>query len=591
MGTIYLRPTSILQALIFPRTGEYPHRSVSRIAALLIALLPLAALTAAPRARAQDAAASSGYAVRGTVTNAVSNQPVARALVALDQDEAMLTDSNGQFSFDNVAAGSYSISVNKPGYRGHGGMMFGVIRVAGRGVPLQPEPPVRVQVGPDMPALTLSITPLATITGHVTLSTADPADGIRVQVYARRLQNGHPHWTVAGEARTRSDGSFRIADLEPGTYMVSTMASLDRPGQAFSNDSHVAIWGYPSLYYPGTTDINAAGVLNVGAGQQAEADLTLVRQQFFPVVALVHSGSDVPANFEILESGGRQTGLAASWNRREDVVRAAVPNGTWTMEAHAYGRTMEWGSTTFQVNGAPTTLAINVQPVPRIPVIVHREFLASADGSQPQNAGLGVNLNLVSADAMSDNFGGGGLMRNENPDGSVDWELNVNEPGRYWIQAQAWPPGYVSAVTSGGVDLGSNPLLIIPGSNPAPIEVTLRNDGGTINGEIADQTSGSSAGGTPAPGELAQVWIYAIPLFATASGLPQGYAQQNRQFTIPNLAPGTYRVVACDAPQEIDFHSPDGLAPWAGKGETVTVDAGGTASVDLDVIHVIGETQ
>ena len=64
-----------------------------------------------------------------------------------------------------------------------------------------------------------------------------------------------------------------------------------------------------------------------------------------------------------------------------------------------------------------------------------------------------------------------------------------------------------------------------------------------------------------------------------------GSLQASGQFTIPNLAPGSYRVIACDSPQEIDFHSAEGLAAWAGKGQTVTVEAGGTTSADLDILH------
>ena len=44
---------------------------------------------------------------------------------------------------------------------------------------------------------------------------------------------------------------------------------------------------------------------------------------------------------DILDSGGRSIGLSANYDRRDGVVRAAVPNGTWTIEAHAYGRTYE----------------------------------------------------------------------------------------------------------------------------------------------------------------------------------------------------------------------------------------------------------
>jgi len=560
---------------------------VRRLLPLLIAL-PVVALALAPATSAQDAPspASSGYTVRGTVVNAITGQPEARALVSIVDDQAVLTDSNGQFSFDNVSSGNYPVSVSKPGFEGRGTGMAGIMMRAGHGfIPPRPSSPIRIQVGPDMPALTVRITPLAAITGHVTLSTADPADGFQIQAFVRQLRNGHPQWTLAGLAHTRSDGSFRIGGLAPGSYRLATLPSLDRPGQGFNSRS--AVWGYPSLYYPGTTDAGAAGILNLGAGQQAEADITLVRQQFFPVVAIVHSSSETPANFEILDSGGRQTGLFARWDRSDGVVRATVPNGTWTMEANVYGRNQEWGSTPFQVNGAPASLAINVQPMPPIPVVIRREFLASADGSQPQVPDPGLSLELTDADGTS--MVPGGMIHNDNSSAASPWELNVTKPGRYWIRAQSFLPAYVSSITSGGVDLGSNPLVVVPGSTPAPVEVTLRNDGGTVAGTVDTHTPGASSANTV--GESPQVWIYAIPLFSTAAGVPEGSLQSNGQFTIPNLAPGPYRIVACDAQQEIDFHSPEGLAAWAGKGQTATVEAGGTASVELDIVHINPEVE
>jgi hypothetical protein len=575
--------------------SEFVPCLLSSLNRLLALPLLLAVLLVAPLSRAQDSSAATGYPVRGTVVNAFTGQTIPRALVSLNQDQAMLTNNDGEFSFDNVPPGEYSASVDKPGYLGFGGMTRGMTMRAGRGaIPPHPEPPRRIQVGPDMPALTFRITPLAMIVGHLTLSTADPADGIQVQVFRRTLQNGRPHWSMAGQTRSRSDGSFRIANLEPGSYMVATGASLDRPGQA--TNASGPIWGYPALYYPGVTEAAAAGTLTLAAGQQAEADITLLRQQFFPVTGIVHTSEENTGNFDILDSGGRSIGLSANYDRRDGVVRAAVPNGTWTMEAHAYGRTMQWGSATFQVNGAPVAFAIGILPVPHVPIVIRREFLASADKSQPVNNGPGMNLSLIPADeaALSMN-GGGGMTQNDGPSGS-EWELNVQQPGRYWVQAQAFPPAYVSSITSGGTDLGSNPLAIIPGTTPAAVEVTLRNDPGTITGQIASLTTNSSgitntSGPTPSAGERPQLWIYAIPLFSTPANLPTGSLQANGQFTIPNLAPGSYRVVACDAPQEIDFHSAEGLVAWAGKGQTVTVEAGGTASVDLDILHIAGATE
>jgi len=44
-------------------------------------------------------------------------------------------------------------------------------------------------------------------------------------------------------------------------------------------------------------------------------------------------------------------------------------------------------------------------------------------------------------------------------------------------------------------------------------------------------------------------------------------------------------VIAFDAPQEIDFHTSDGLAKFSGMGAATTVEANGTANVQVEVVH------
>lgn len=544
---------------------------------LAVAVLTAPAAQGQENAAGQSNAAGSGYAVRGTVVNGVSGQPVPRALVDLNEQYAMLTGGDGQFSFDNLPAGTYMVTVRKPGYRGFGNnnQEF-VLRGA---MPVRQRPPRRIEVGPDMPALTFRIDPEATVMGTVTLSTADPADGIQVMLYRRDVESGHARWMEAGQTKTRSDGSYRIAGLMPGTYMAYTQATLDRPQAA--TDSRAPVFGYPAVYYPGVADPSAAGMVTVGAGQQAEADFTLTRQEFFPVTALVHSAEQETAiDFQIYDSGGRLTWLPAHYDRQTQLVHAVVPNGTWQLHAHLYGRTQAWGETEFQVAGAPASFAISVVPVPHIPVIIHQEYTESNGEQQPAGAGAGLNLYLMPADAMGQGGMGGNMMRSHNGDGS--WEINVLQPGRYWVVTDASGPGYISSITMGGLDLASNPVVVSPGSSLAPIEVTLRNDTGSIAGEVKM----AQPGGAGAVGEQPQVWIYAIPLFASAGQVQDLMPNDNGQFSFYRIPPGSYRVVACDTQQDIDFHSPEAMAAWAAKGQTVTVEAGGTANVQLEVIHM-----
>lgn len=522
-------------------------------------------------------ASASGYSVRGTVVSSATGQAVARAMVDLNGRYAMLTGGDGQFSFDHVPAGTYLVTVRRPGFIGLGTSSRGF---QARGAfPVRPGPARRVLVGADMPNLTFRITPEAAIAGTVTLSTADPADGIQVSIFREQMESGHRHWALGGTTQTNSQGAFRFSGLPPGSYMVATQPTLDQPGM--SSPISGAVWGYPGLYYPGVTDPDSAGVLTLAPGQQAEADITLTRQQFFPVTALVrNSDPGLSASVQILDRGGRPAFLPAQFDNRAQMVHTHVPSGTWNLDMHAYARTQFWGRRQFQVSGGPASLVIDLVPVSQIPVMVHREFSSPAGGGQgAPDAGPGLNLFLVSADM----FGMGGFGMAQSRAGGPSWEIDVNEPGRYWVVADAYSPAYVSSITSAGLDLASNPLTVAPGGSPGPIEVTLRDDSGTIAGQINLR---GLPGTALSVGEQRQVWVYAIPLFATSEQAPSTVVGDTGQFTFSGLAPGSWRVVACDSPQQIDIHSPDAMAVWDGKGQTTTVDPGGTASVQLDVIHM-----
>jgi hypothetical protein len=524
---------------------------------------------------AQDATTAEVYSAHGTVVNSLTGQGIPRALVTLNDQYAALTGGDGEFSIDNLPPGSYFASVNKPGYLGFGTTHNGLQGGVRNGVHIPGAPPHRIRVGPDMPDVTFRVAPAATIMGEISLSTADPADGIRITLYRRQMRFGHPQWEMAGNTRSRSDGSFRVGGLPPGTYLLSTQASLDAPQMGTA--SRAPIWGYPPAYYPGVTDPGAAGVITLAAGQQSEADLSLTRQQFFPITAAVRAADmQMPGDFEVLDQGGHPTGLNAQYDNRRGLVHANVPNGSWVLSGRGFGRDMTWGRTEFQVAGAPASLALNMQPVPHIPLNIQREFSST---TTPTYAGPGLNLVLASAEPLAMRNVGGGLGPVAGSNGTA-WQINLAEPGRFWVETSPNGSTYVSSVTSGGVDLASNPLTIVPGSPPAPIDITLRDDGGSITGQLNSGTPQSAS----TADQNAQVTVYAIPQFPFAGQLPQTPVQADGTFTFSNLAPGVWRVVACDGPQEIDYHSAEGLAAWTGKGQAVTVDAGGSAHVTVDAI-------
>src|SRR5215467_11155452 len=58
------------------------------------------------------------FTVTGSVVDAVSSEPVRKALVQLNAmpRRTAFTDSSGRFQFEGVSAGSVSLTAQKPGY-------------------------------------------------------------------------------------------------------------------------------------------------------------------------------------------------------------------------------------------------------------------------------------------------------------------------------------------------------------------------------------------------------------------------------------------------------------------------------------------
>jgi hypothetical protein len=543
----------------------------SRVAQVTAAICVLA-VSCAALAHAQT------YPVKGTILNSITHEPIARALVDGHQD-AVLTDNDGRFEL-NLPAGETQLSVRRPGYNS------------------RERRTSMVNVAANMADVTLYLTPEALISGHVTLSTGDEADGIRIAAYRKHVVNGRERWTMQSMTTTNSEGAFRLANLDaPASYLIYSMPAHERLGPVAPGATS---FGYPSVFYPGVADVAAAGVLNVSPGQQAQADFTLTRQPFYPVTIAVpgrEGGRGV--GIEIHDASGRVVEFGTRWDPIRQTAQINLPTGRYYAEGHFGGEGQTYGRVDFTVAGGPVSgLTMALVPLHAVPVEIHKDFTANngstpdvalvSNGQSESNPGLGMVL--ASVDAFGQQTGGGLRHSDGLSDGSA-FELENVTPGRYWVQTTPYM-GYVSSITSGGVDLAREPLVIGAGNATAPIQITLRNDGGQIQGQILTQNPGSETSQsttTAGTGAIATTYIYAIPLFATPSSTPQAFAHGSTQFTLSNLAPGSYRVIALDEPTEIDPSDPQDLAKYTGKGQTVSVEAGGTASVQLEVISSAGE--
>jgi hypothetical protein len=543
---------------------------------LIVALLTVALFIERSQAQGPDADTTHNK-IRGTVINSVTHDPVGRALVySGDSRFATLTDNEGRFEFVEPA-GSTGIrsllTARKPGFLDEPGTM------------------TRIAASPDG-ELTISLMPEALIQGRVALSTGDAAIGISVQIFSRQVQDGIARWIQGPMERTNSSGEFRFAELRPGEYKLLTHEFMDNdPAVTAPGDRP---YGFPPVYYPSAADFAEASTIQLAAGQTFHADISLVRQAYYPVlIPVANAEGKGGLRMTVSPQGHRGPGYSLNFNLARQRIQGSLPNGKYLVEARSNGPTPSMGQINISVAGAPVEgPAMALTSTSSIIVNVKEEYTSTnsnSSGSAGRHFGLPrMRLGLdVRAESADDDFSqqGGGYLRN--PTGPNDDSMILEDlaPGRYWLHVRA-ARGYVASATMGGIDLLRQPFVVGPAAT-MPIEITLRDDSAEIEGTVA----GINATAAPAGMAVAGPWtsaahIYCIPLPDSSGQFLEVSASADGTFDYRMVAPGAYRVIAFKNRQpNIPYRDAELMRAYDSKGQVVHVSAGEKASVQLQIVN------
>jgi len=555
----------VLLSFASPKAMRYPLLTALFLA--LAAISPFAQQTACT--------------VRGKVVDAITRQPIARALVQLG-DDATLTDANGKFEFTGIRTEEATILVRRPGY------------VSNNQNDLAPSQDqissYFVAFTPSMAPLEFLLTPEAILIGQITLLNSGTAAGVQVSVYRKAVENGRQIWKINGIATTNGEGVFRVANLAAGTYLLYAQPPAN-PFNVISNK----VLGFASAYFPGVTDASGAGLIILASGEHKEVDMTLPRRAFYSVnIRIANAEPGNLVSLDVQDASGRRVNTGTNYDFPKQTARMDLPDGRYVLNVHMLNlvgsrQSQSLGHAEFSVSGRPTYLSVSILPMQSIPITIRKEFTTSDTGapvrlarSGPNNPGINLTFVPADADFPGTVFGD----RIEPVPGSNDgtsYQIKGIPPGKYWVNADTFE-GYISSITSGGDDLSRNPLTIDAGGSSVPIEIVLRNDTGSLDGAIS--MSPNSIGG-----QMPHAWIYAIPLFSIVSQLPSTVSSSAGRFTFDHLPPGSYRVLACDSPQVIEFHTSAGIAAWEGRGQVVTIHPGSADHIQLDLTQTAERSQ
>jgi hypothetical protein len=560
-----------------------------RITAILPVVLLLGYGAQASRLGQEDSPSSEHTVhVHGIVLNDVTNKPIGRALVTA-MDVATMTTGDGRFDFDLRVLSENAARGSMPGLGGRDAgdnetQVAVIVRRPGYLLMQRPSILVLSGKGSDDPELQIKLTPESILRGRVTTSAITPPIGVQVVLLRKQIQDGLANWMQTNNAVTNSRGEYRFADLPAGNYKVMTREWV--PNESLIPVPGKQITGYPPAYYPNEADFGSGTPIRIGPGETIQADLSLRAQPYYRVdvpVMNVTAGNGISVG---VEDGSGSSGFSLGFNPQSQMIEGFLPNGSYNVRVTSFGPVQSSAAGGIEVAGGPARGSpISLAPGGSISVIVREEYTADTGSGASkvpiiERGGNGPSrlLNLTLQPDQSN--GPGATLRPPSGKGHDDLAIDNVWEGKYRLSVMPFR-GYVAAATSRGVDLLRNMLVVGPGGASAPIEITLRDDTAWLDGTVS---ADGAAGGDQGP-YRPNFFIFCIPIGNNIGGMMQTAGAVNGKFTLQNLAPGQYLVLAYRTfDPHLEYRNEEILRQYESKGTMVTLAPGQKAEITVSKI-------
>jgi hypothetical protein len=558
-------PVSGLAASLFSRLGwerADPIQINPIESALLFFGFTLCGLLCVPSAFAQRppqpstrtaSSTTALYRIAGTIVNAASGAPVRRASVAVlsEQDShtiaAVESDEEGHFSLDLLPAAKYQLTASKRGFR----TAF---------YDEHQEFSSAVVTGPDQQTdkLTYGLVPGAILHGVITTEGGDPVESARVMLF-QKSETGKPGGGLSqsGTVTTDDTGAYEFSDLAAGEYRLAVVAEPwyalhrlqhNRAQNAAAADPATALdVAYPTTYFDSTTEEASATPLALTGGARVEADVTL------HAVPALHIEVDTPRKQDgsITRAELRQT----VFGNVIDAVRPgsldASQSGTTEFNGVAPGHYELAQGDPPRVVEMDATANLQVDPTLGVATTVRGTLRRAAGSALAEDC----NLTLDPVDAIDRQSPiqsvclHGAFTFPSVPPGL--WQLSVEDAGTQFSITSITEASHTRA--GGLISVADRPLSLIVSVVPGltRVEGFARRDGKGVAG----------------------LMVVLVPhdLGATSALARRDQSDSDGSFTLRNVLPGQYTVVAIEDGWEIDWAEPAVIARYLPGGLAVTV--------------------
>jgi hypothetical protein len=543
----------------------------------------------------------------------------------------VLTDASGQFSFQKLPAGQFSVSVFQPQFLQ---VNYGQKRPGGQGTP------IRLADGQKLD-VKIQMMRGGVITGTIYGEDGEPQRGIAVRASRQTMLNGVRRWQQTGFANTDDRGVYRLFGLQPGDYMISATPNSAEFRNEFLDAELAAIEqaiAAGNVEPPTAPGLPPTVSIPINRPQPGAMSQPTPPPAYLPVFApssLIPSGATTVTMIGGDEKSGIdiQLRLAQASQVQGSITTALEPgvavqisltnddptmdtgqfnsarldqNGRFSFRAIAPGKYTVFAQT---VPAPPPMTFINGQPVqPQQPAAPPRltdaqKLWGRASVTVEGQSVVEVNLPLRPARTISGvmlfemakppdltrsrlmvyltpapSAAGPGMMSSPpsaqvEPDGR--FTLTGVLPGRYFLRGSI---GVLKSAVAGGHDAADLPLDFTGERDITDAVITVTDQSSELSGTIFD------AAGKPAPDYTVMVastdskyWIPSSRRVVMSRPAPDG------RYMFRSLPPGEYVLAVIADFEQGTQYDPEFLKSLATGAMRVSITEGGKVSQDLRV--------
>jgi hypothetical protein len=515
----------------------------------------------------QSPQATANYRIGGKVVDAHTGAALARCSVeiagvkASSPPRTVVTGEDGGFTFNGLPLGKYSLTAQHRGYLAQSYEEHDQYSTA-------------IAVGPalDSESLIFKLTADAVITGTIVDEVGEPVRAAQVRLFQDQDADGIRTTQQRHAVNTDDRGVYEIPDVRPGTYfLVATghpwyaqhvqhsdvTEAVDQTSEAQALDV-----AYPTTFYPGVTDQDAATPIPVKGGERLEANLTLAAQPAMRLHLNVPQGEG-GHNFSVMLNQtvfGQVETLPAqlSFGAGGSVEVEGVLPGHYDVTLNQFSPGQN-KSDTKHFDADVASGATELSEESGVGEVTVTGKVVSAEGKLPASVGIALRA----------------------AQGRRQYGSPVDEKGEFSIGA---PPSvyevvgeisdmYIAGIKVSGATLNGRTLTLKTGDSPK-LEVLVGSGFGEIEGTALNGDKPASA-----------VMVLLAPEDPKNNQIlfRRDQSDSDGTFDVLNIVPGRYRLLAIERGWELEWANPNVLQAFLAKAVPIEVKPGDHLKKSVEV--------